>query len=142
MLAQHTVELFGISKRIEQFVNPESPTSASNFSEFMSSLKGALHYRAGYAPGWSATTQFKTSLKNILRHLDILEDEDELGPGGHREAEKVFTVDQTIFGDVEDILERMQQQGESEANQILNITSTILVNYKISEPPKSEPPRT
>ena len=45
----------------------------------------------------SNDTQFKTSLKKILRHLDILEDGDEVveqevnWPGGPWEAEKVFT---------------------------------------------------
>ena len=61
-------------------------------------------------------TQFKTSLKKILRHLDILEDGDEvveqevnLGQEDLGKLRKFLLVDQQIFGDVEDILERMQQ---------------------------------
>ena len=64
----------------------------------------------------SNDTQFKTSLKKILRHLDILEDGDEvveqevsLGQEDLGKLRKFLLVDQKIFGDVEDILERMQQ---------------------------------
>ena len=64
----------------------------------------------------SNNTQFKTSLKKVLRHLDILEDGDEvveqvvsLGQVDFGKLRKFLLVDRTIFGDVEDILERMQQ---------------------------------
>ena len=61
-------------------------------------------------------TQFKTSLKKILRHLDILEDGDEvveqevsLVKEDLGKLRKFLLVDQKIFWDVEDTLERMQQ---------------------------------
>ena len=64
----------------------------------------------------SNNTQFKTSLKKILRHLDILEDGDEvveqevsLGQEDLGKLRKFLLVDQKIFRDVEDILERMQE---------------------------------
>ena len=63
----------------------------------------------------SNDTQFKTSLKKILRHLDILEDGNEvveqevsLGLEDLGKLRKFLLVDRKIFGDVEDILERMQ----------------------------------
>ena len=64
----------------------------------------------------SNDTQFKTNLKKILRHLDILKDGDEvveqevsLAQEDLGKLRKFLLVNKTIVGDVEDILERMQQ---------------------------------
>ena len=64
----------------------------------------------------SNDTQFKTNLKKILRHLDILKDGDEvveqevsLAQEDLGKLRKLLLVDQTIFRDVEDFLERMQE---------------------------------
>ena len=63
----------------------------------------------------SNNIQFKTSLKRILRHLYILDDGNEvveqevsLGQEDLGKLRKFLLVDRKIFGDVEDILERMQ----------------------------------
>ena len=63
----------------------------------------------------SNNIQFKTSLKRILRHPYILEDGNEvveqevsLGQEDLGKLRKFLLVDRKIFGDVEDILERMQ----------------------------------
>ena len=64
----------------------------------------------------SNDTQFKTSLKKILRRLDILEEGDEVveqelsfGMEDIGKLRKLLLVDKKIVGDVEDILERMRQ---------------------------------